>query len=92
MIKIKIALWGQLKAAVQTDAVELEVGQPYTLENALQTLVDAAPALKGMLTGEDGRLRQSILAFVNGVQLAWHQDHALRDGTEMTLMSPIAGG
>ncbi len=92
MIKVRILLWGQLKANAQTDSIELEVGQPHTVENALCSLVDSMVPLKGMLMTDEGQLRQSILVFVNGVQLAWGQDNPLQDGTEITLMSPIAGG
>ena len=91
MLKIKVLLWGQLKLAIQTDSVELDLPEPYTTPHAVRTLAHAFPPLKDLLLDED-QARASILMFVNGTQVLEGEDSVLADGMELTLMSPIAGG
>ena len=92
MRTVRVLLWGQLKLLAQTDSVKLDISEPYTVENAIRVLVDAYAALKALLISDDGACRRSILVFINGVQWTWDTDKSLEEGTEITLMSPIAGG
>lgn len=91
MLKIKISLWGQLKLALQTDSVEFDLSEPYTTEHAVQHLAELHPPLKELVL-EEGQPRASILVFANGIQIPRDGDNTLTEGTELTLMSPIAGG
>ncbi len=91
MLKIRMSLWGQLKLAVQSDSIQLDLPEPYTTHHAIQNLADSYPSLKGLLL-DGGQVRASILVFANGIQVSQGDDRVLTEGMELTLMSPIAGG
>lgn len=91
MLRIRISLWGQLKLALQSDSLELDLAEPYTTNHAIQGLADSFPSLKDLLL-EGGKVRASILVFANGIQVSDGNDSVLTEGLELTLMSPIAGG
>ena len=92
MRTIRVSLWGQLKLLAQTDSVSLAISEPYTVEDAIRNLADSYAGLKGLLINDDGTWRKSILVFVDGVQWSWDTEVILKDGADVTLMSPIAGG
>ncbi len=92
MRTVSVSLWGQLKLLAQTDSLSLTISEPYSIEDAIRSLVDAHAALKALLINEDGSCRKSILVFVDGAQWAWDSEDCLREAAEITLMSPIAGG
>ena len=48
--------------------------------------------LTGYLLDESGRLRATVLAFVNEEQVDWETPRPLGDGDELVFMSAIAGG
>ena len=48
--------------------------------------------LAGYLLDESGRLRATVLAFVNEEQVDWETARPLGDGDELVFMSAIAGG
>ena len=91
-MKINILLWGQLKSLAEADSLELEVPEPHTIENAVDTLVKANAALKPMLFDENDRPQASIVVFADGVQVISREETPLSEGMELTLMSPISGG
>ena len=92
MRTIRVSLWGQLKLLAQADSVNLAVAEPTTVDDVIRSLVDSFDALKGLLINNDGTCRKSILVFVDGVQWSWDTEGILKDGADVTLMSPIAGG
>ncbi|MEQ8786368.1 MAG: MoaD/ThiS family protein [Pirellulaceae bacterium] len=68
---------------------------PETLELAAGATVDDALAALAELLGEEGRLPDSCLVAVAGRHLgtiANHPAEPLRDGDEVVLFSPVAGG
>jgi molybdopterin converting factor small subunit len=91
-MKINILLWGQLKSLAEADSLELDVSEPYTIKNAVDTLVQANPALKPMLVDENSQPQPSIVVFAEGVQVISREETPLAEGMELTLMSPISGG
>ncbi len=91
MLKIRMSLWGQLKLAGESDSIELDLPEPYTTHHAIQYLADSCPPLKDLLLDGD-QVCTSILVFANGTQVSQGNDTVLTEGTELTLMSPIAGG
>lgn len=91
-MKVRFLLWGQLKAAAQADSINLDISAPHTVENAVTCLANSSDQLKGLLIGEDNGRHKSILVFANGVQVMPDTGTSLEEGTEITLMSPIAGG
>ena len=48
--------------------------------------------LTGYLLDGSGRLRATVLAFVNEEQVDWETPRPLGDGDELVFMSAIAGG
>jgi molybdopterin converting factor small subunit len=91
MLRTRISFWGQLKLAIQTDSIELDLPEPYTTNHAIKEVADSFPPLKDLLLDDD-QVRASILVFANGIQVHEGDDGVLTDGMELTLMSPIAGG
>ena len=91
MLKIRISLWGQLKLALESDSVELDLSEPYTTKHAIQNLAQSSPPLTDLLL-DKGQVRGSILVFVNGTQVHEGDASVLTEGVELVLMSPIAGG
>ena len=91
-MKINILLWGQLKSLAEADSLELEVPEPHTIENVLDTLIKAKIALKPLLIDENNHPRESIVVFADGVQVISREETPLSEGMELTLMSPISGG
>ena len=92
MRNLRVSLWGQLKLLAQTDSVNLDITEPYTIKNAIRTLADSRAALRDLLLSDDGTSCRSILVFVDGVQWPCDTENSLEQGMEVTLMSPIAGG
>lgn len=92
MKTIRVSLWGQLKLLAQTDSVNLDITEPYTIKHAIHTLADSRETLRDLLLSDDGSRCRSILVFVDGVQWPCDTENSLEEGMEVTLMSPIAGG
>jgi MoaD family protein len=76
------------QAGVASEDVSLPEG--VVVLGLLQALTGRRAGLAAhLLNGAEGK-RPSLLVFVNGRFV--HDGHALRDGDEVLLMTPIAGG
>jgi molybdopterin converting factor small subunit len=64
--------------------------EPGTIAALADVLGHRHPSLRRMLLTEDGAVQPTVLIFVGDEQAA--RDRLLRDGDEVTLMTPIAGG
>ena len=92
-MNLKIKLWGQLKQKSGKDLLDVKIdGEECLLEAAIKTVADQEEAISSFLREEDGSLRHSTLVFVDEEQVSWDDETMLKDGMELTLMSPIAGG
>ena len=92
-MKVKIRYCGQLKQAAGCAAEEVDPGG----ELSAQDLIASVAArhddpLTGYLLDGSGRLRATVLAFVNEEQVNWETPRPLGDGDELVFMSAIAGG
>ena len=92
-MKVKIRYCGQLKQAAGCASEEVEPGG----EPSVQDLIASGAArhgdpLTGYLLDESGRLRATVLAFLNEEQVDWETPRPLGDGDELVFMSAIAGG
>ena len=92
-MKVKIRYCGQLKQAAGCASEEVAPGG----ELSAQALIASVAArhgdpLTGYLLDESGRLRATVLAFVNEEQVDWETPRPLGDGDELVFMSAIAGG
>lgn len=91
-MEISFILWGQLRDAAGESNITIEVNEGADLKDAVTKLAETNESLSHVLIADDGRLRESNVAFINGNQMDWQDDSALADKAEITMMSPIAGG
>lgn len=92
-MKIKLRYTAQLKdvAKVGVDAMELEEG------SGIQTLLPLLiakydKAFGAILFDKEGNYRNSNLLVVNQSQVNYEENTPLKDGDQVTIMSPISGG
>ena len=92
-MKVKIRYCGQLKQAAGCALEEVEPeGELSAQELIVSVAARHGEPLTGYLLEESGRLRATVLAFVNEEQLDWETARPLVDGDELVFMSAIAGG
>ncbi len=92
-MKITVNYSAQLKqvTGVTTESIELEA--PCSLQELVLRLVsDRGVALRHLLIEPHGNLRNSILAIVNDDQVHWQTLIQLKEGDDITFLSPLAGG
>ena len=92
-IQVTLRYSGQLRkafgAAHESRQVSAECSaQALMLQRAREC---GAEALAQVLDVQ-GNPRATTLLFINGEQAAWDQANPIRDGDEITLLSPLAGG
>ncbi len=65
-----------------------------SLVECLEALESRFPELAAQLRGSEGTLRPSVQLYLNGESLRYRpsMDAPLRDGDELVIMMPIAGG
>ena len=72
--------------------MEVELSFGSVAADAIKVLADDFPDLQSILLDDGGEVRPIILVFRDGQQLEPHDSEPLSRGSELTLMSPIAGG
>ncbi len=86
-MKVRVVITGRGYPAAEQLPAELTLADGCSLDEALRTLAARAPAGRGL----DG----SCLVVVSGTHLGTIRSHrpgVLRDGDELTLIAPVAGG
>lgn len=86
-MKVRVVITGRGYPAAEELPQELTLGEGDSLDDALRTLAAVAPAGRG----PDG----SCLVVVSGTHLGTIRSHrpgVLRDGDELTIIAPVAGG
>ena len=92
-MKVKIRYCGQLKQAAGCAAEEVKPGGELSAQELIASVAARhGEPLTGYLLDESGRLRATVLAFVNEEQVNWETARPLGDGDELVFMSAIAGG
>ena len=92
-MKVKIRYCGQLKQAAGCAAEEVDPGGELSARELIASVAARhGEPLTGYLLDESGRLRATVLAFVNEEQVDWENPKVLGDGDELVFMSAIAGG
>ena len=91
-MKVRFQLWGQLRKATGISAPEVELSFGSVAADAIKVLADDFPDLQSILLDDGGEVRPVILVFRDSQQLEPHDSEPLSEGSELTLMSPIAGG
>ena len=92
-MRIAITYMAQMKAAAGTSSETVELGDGSTLGDLTAHLAAAHghEFSRLLLTGE-GVPRDTILIFAGDEHIEWDPARPLRDGEEVTILSPIAGG
>ena len=92
-MKVKIRYCGQLKQAAGCAAEEVDPGGGLSAQELIASVAARhGEPRAGYLLDESGRLRATVLAFVNEEQVDWETARPLDDGDELVFMSAIAGG
>ena len=92
-MKIRIRYCGQLKQAAGCASEEVDAGGELSAQELITNLAAShGEPLTGYILDEGGRLRPTVLVFVNEEQLDWEVARELGDGDELVFMSAIAGG
>ncbi len=92
-MKVKIRYCGQLKQAAGCAAEEVKPGGELSARELIMSVAARhGEPLTRYLLDESGRLRATVLAFVNEEQVDWENPKVLGDGDELVFMSAIAGG
>ena len=89
-MSIEIKLWGQVRILCGQE--KLQVDHSGDLEALLQLIAVDQTAIAPFIVNDDGSANQSTLIFINGTQCDRQNSPLLKDGDQVTIMSPIAGG
>jgi molybdopterin/thiamine biosynthesis adenylyltransferase/molybdopterin converting factor small subunit len=89
-MNIRFLYLAQLRTAAKTSGDTIPLNGPATVASALRELAEQRPELRALLLGEEGEPRRSLLIFVGENRLQF--EDMLTSDTEVTLMTPIAGG
>jgi molybdopterin converting factor small subunit len=82
----------QLRQAVGVAVEHIELDRPCAaVELVTQVAERHGPPLRDLLLAADGRPRPTVLLFVGDEQIG-PGSPPLRDGDEVTILSPMAGG
>lgn len=92
-MQIDVQYMSQLKKAAGVPQETLEVDGPCTVQQILtESVCSRRTRLSDTIREEDGSFRDILLVFVGDKQVDLATPFDLRDGDEMTIMFPIAGG
>jgi molybdopterin converting factor small subunit len=92
-MKVRVRYLAQLKQAAGLGAETVELEGPCAAREFVANLAERhGGPLRGLLLTPGGQVQPTILIFVGDEQVAAGASEALRDGDEVTLLSPIAGG
>ena len=91
MIKLKFTAQLKEKAGVAIDQIEIAEGEK--LQSILKKLADRyGKDFATILFDDNGAFRNSNLIAINEYQENYKENPTLKNGDELILMSPIAGG
>ena len=92
-MKVNIRYCGHLKQAAGCPSEEFGLEDCLSAQELIASVAENhGEPLAGYLLDESGRLRATVLAFVNEEQVDWETARPLGDGDELVFMSAIAGG
>ncbi|MEJ2632839.1 MAG: MoaD/ThiS family protein [Acidihalobacter sp.] len=92
-MKVSVSYMSQLKKAAGTSREIVEVDTGTTVEDfLLRTLCTRSADMARAILEENGKLRSILLVFVGDRQADLQAPTPLKEGDEVTLMMPIAGG
>ena len=90
-MKIQVEYMSQLRTRTGCGEEAFELPEGATMEGLLRAIAKRhGEGVRGLLFDEAGAAAATVLCFVASQQV--DQDHPLRDGDGVTLMTPISGG
>ena len=92
-MKVTINYFGQLRQKAGVESESLECSEEAALVEVVAERAEHFGAdFKKIVLDEDGQIRRSIIALLNGGSVDKESAVSLKDGDEITLIPPIAGG
>jgi len=93
-MRVRVRFFAGFRDLANTKEAMVELPSQATVEDGLQALLREFPRLKTELLDERGRLREYVAVLVNGrnVRDLMKEATALREGDEVCLFPPVAGG
>ncbi len=92
-MKITVEYATQLRLAAKASSELLELSEGTTVRAAIHHLVERkGEPFRGVLLGEDHRLRPGILIFLNGNSIAFDSETPLVEKDTLTMMTLVSGG
>lgn len=86
-------LFADLRDVAGDRHVDVDVGPGASVEEALEALLAARPALRERVTGEDGELEEHVNVYRNGEAIDRTEfECAVEEGDELALFPPVSGG
>jgi len=92
-MNVRIKAFAQFRDAIGGDKI-MEMPDGSNLDKLLDALKDGSEKAKAMLFENDGSLKAYVILMINGkrVDRKAMTDTLLRDGDEIALLPPVAGG
>jgi molybdopterin converting factor small subunit len=92
-VKIIVKFTAQLKKEAGISKMEFKIDEQDSLLNIITKVAKSFnDNFYDMLLDEKGKFRQSIMLVFNGTQVGLYDPINFKEGDEILLMSPIAGG
>jgi molybdopterin converting factor small subunit len=92
-MQIDVKYMAQLRHAAGVAVERIVIDSPCTAASLLRRLADGrGDSFRRMLLAEDGTLQPAILLFVGDEQIRADIAHDFRDGDQLTILAPMAGG
>jgi len=92
-LRITVQYLTQLKQAAGRQTESVELPENADIAQLLDVVADKHSArMRQLLFSSDGSVLPAILIFVNDQQVRLRGFNPLREGDDVTLLSPIAGG
>ena len=92
-MKIAVRYMAQLREAAGTNSEEVELPGACCISSLLSRLADRhGDALRRLMLNPEGKPQSTLLVFIGDEHAPESGDLPIRDGSTVTLLSPIAGG
>jgi len=92
-MKVKINYLGQIRKATNTNEEFIECNRDSTIQDFIKNeLCQKHVDLKKLILESDGTLRSIILIFDDKTKVIEDVPRNLKDGSTITIMTPITGG
>jgi molybdopterin converting factor small subunit len=89
-MNVGVRYLAQLRGLAGCAGERVELTESCTLAGLVAVLLERHPGLKNALSDGTGHIRPGILVFVGDEQAG--PERALKEGDEVTFLTPIAGG